>query len=199
MKNTNLKKYIVDGLLIVFSVLFALTINKLAENYQTEKRKKIAINNIKSELKNNSKVVKEWNVKHLEIKQRLGDILKGKNDSLKSQLLAGNSLHFEVLTNKKGFINSLMTNTAWETAKTTGIISEFDFETTQRLTYIYALQNIITEKSSMKIINLLYDSMGKEVDEKNTILIQLYTQISDLVSQEQGLDNLINNTIKDLK
>jgi len=199
MKNTNLKKYIVDGLLIVFSVLFALTINKLAENYQTEKRKKIAINNIKSELKNNSKVIKEWNVKHLEIKQRLGDILKGKNDSLKSQLLAGNSLHFEVLTNKKGFINSFMTNTAWETAKTTGIISEFDFETTQRLTYIYALQNIITEKSSMKILNLLYDSMGKEVDEKNTILIQLYTQISDLVSQEQGLDNLINNTIKDLK
>ena len=199
MKNTNLKKYIVDGLLIVFSVLFALTINKLAENYQTEKRKKIAINNIKSELKNNSKVVKEWNVKHLEIKQRLGDILKGKNDSLKSQLLAGNSLHFEVLTNKKGFINSLMTNTAWETAKTTGIISEFDFETTQRLTYIYALQNIITEKSSMKILNLLYDSMGKEIDKKNTILIQLYTQISDLVSQEQELENLINNTIKDLK
>jgi len=199
MKNTNLKKYIVDGLLIVFSVLFALTINKLAENYQTEKRKKIAINNIKSELKNNSKVVKEWNVKHLEIKQRLGDILKGKNDSLKSQLLAGNSLHFEVLTNKKGFINSLMTNTAWETAKTTGIISEFDFETTQRLTYTYALQNIITEKSSIKIINLLYDSMGKEIDKKNTILIQLYTQISDLVSQEQELENLINNTIKDLK
>jgi len=39
MKNTNFKKYIIEGLLIVFSVLFALAINKLAENYQTEKKR----------------------------------------------------------------------------------------------------------------------------------------------------------------
>ena len=200
MKNTNFKKYIIEGLLIVFSVLFALAINKLAENYQTEEKKNIAINKIKEELKNNSKIIKEWNVKHQEIKQNLDDILVGKNDSLKSQLFKNNFLHPEILTNKKGFISSLLTNTAWETAKTTGIVSEFDFETTQKLSYVYAVQNIIAEKSSMEIINIMYDWTAKKIGEnENAILIQLNARISDLVSQEQSLEYLINNALENLK
>ncbi len=198
MKNMSLKKYIIDGLLIVFSVLFALAINKLAENYQTNKRKNIALNSIKMELKNNSKIIKEWNQTHQEIKQKLDEILAGKNDSLNSKLIEGNRLHFETLTSKP-FINSLMSNTAWETAQTTGIISEFDFETIQKLTFVYNLQNIITEKSSMKIIEMLYDRRIMKIDEKNTLLIELNTRISDLVGQEQGLEYLINDAIKNLK
>ena len=198
MKNMSLKKYIIDGLLIVFSVLFALAINKLAENYQTKKRKNIALNSIKMELKNNSKIIKEWNQTHQEIKQKLDEILAGKNDSLNSKLIEGNRLHFETLTSKP-FINSLMSNTAWETAQTTGIISEFDFETIQKLTFVYNLQNIITEKSSMKIIEMLYDRRIMKIDEKNTLLIELNTRISDLVGQEQGLEYLINDAIKNLK
>ena len=194
----SLKKYIIDGLLIVFSVLFALAINKLAENYQTNKRKNIALNSIKMELKNNSKIIKEWNQTHQEIKQKLDEILAGKNDSLNSKLIEGNRLHFETLTSKP-FINSLMSNTAWETAQTTGIISEFDFETIQKLTFVYNLQNIITEKSSMKIIEMLYDRRIMKIDEKNTLLIELNTRISDLVGQEQGLEYLINDAIKNLK
>ena len=198
MKNMSLKKYIIDGLLIVFSVLFALAINKLAENYQTKKRKNIALNSIKMELKNNSKIIKEWNQTHQEIKQKLDEILAGKNDSLNSKIIEGNRLHFETLTSKP-FINSLMSNTAWKTAQTTGIISEFDFETIQKLTFVYNLQNIITEKSSMKIIEMLYDRRIMKIDEKNTLLIELNTRISDLVGQEQGLEYLINDAIKNLK
>jgi len=130
----------------------------------------------------------------------LDDILVGKNDSLKSQLFKNNFLHPEILTNKKGFISSLLTNTAWETAKTTGIVSEFDFETTQKLSYVYAVQNIIAEKSSMEIINIMYDWTAKKIGEnENAILIQLNARISDLVSQEQSLEYLINNALEDLK
>lgn len=39
----NAKKYLYEGLLIVFSVLFALFINKAFDHYKTNSKKKVAI------------------------------------------------------------------------------------------------------------------------------------------------------------
>ena len=50
----NLKKYFAEGLLIIFSVLFALFINKLFDDYKTNQKKTVAIESIQKELSQNS-------------------------------------------------------------------------------------------------------------------------------------------------
>ncbi len=54
------RKYIVDGVLIIFSVLFALFINKLFDDYQTRKRKEVAIKSIEKELYRNQEILNNW-------------------------------------------------------------------------------------------------------------------------------------------
>ena len=199
MKNTNLKKHITDGLLIVFSVLFALTINRITENYQTEKKKDIALENIKKELNKNSEIIKEWKTKHIKIGEILNNIIEGKNDSLKSKLIKNNFLDLRLLTNNEGLINSLLTNTAWETAKSTGIISEFDFETTQQLTNVYSLQKIITDRTIMKILDYYFNTEAHKKENIDAILIQFHLRFRELIGQEYSMVNLYENTIKNIK
>ncbi len=56
----NLKKYLADSILIVFSVLFALFINKVYDDHKTEQRKLIALESIQKELTRNNAILTEW-------------------------------------------------------------------------------------------------------------------------------------------
>ena len=156
MKNT--KKYFSEGLLIVFSVLFALFINKLFDDYKTNKKKTIAIESIQKELYRNSSILGNWKEQHIKIRNRITEIVEGRNDSLKTELLKYEFLNLGVLTNNESLIDAILTNTAWESAKSTGIISEFDFETTQKLTHVYSMQEVLTDRTIAKILDYYFDT-----------------------------------------
>lgn len=178
------KRYFLDGLLIVFSVLFALFINKVAENIQIANEKDIAIENIKKEIQRNAEILENWHILHSEIRDRITTVIEGENDSLREALLNYKYLEIGVLTNHQSLIDANLSNTAWETAKYTGIVSEFDFNTTQKLTEIYMLQEIITEKTIGKVIDFLFDPASHDMENIETTLIQLQLRFKELVGQE---------------
>ena len=60
MRYNELKKYFLEGSLIVFSVLFALFINKLYSDYQTSQKKEVALESIKKELMRNDSILQNW-------------------------------------------------------------------------------------------------------------------------------------------
>lgn len=88
-----MKKYFAEGALIVFSVLFALFINKLFTDYQTNQKKEIALESIQKEISKNAEVVEKWKKHHQEINQRISDIVSGKNDNLNNVLKKSDFLH----------------------------------------------------------------------------------------------------------
>lgn len=189
------KKYLADGLLIVFSVLFALFINKLAENYQTSQERDVALSNIKQELELNHKAIQAWHSHHQQIQNRITAMLQGRNDSLISELKKYKTFNLGVLTQDKTLVESILSNTAWETAKSTGIISEFDFELIQRLTATYELQETLTEKTLSGIVQLLFDQEFQDLSQLETNLVQLKLRFGELVGQEWFLKNLYKDTI----
>ncbi|MGB0892589.1 MAG: hypothetical protein ACPGUU_09575 [Flavobacteriaceae bacterium] len=191
-----LKKYFSEGVLIVFSVLFALFINRMSENYSTQERKKVAIENIKKELKNNYNILKGWQKNHTLMNANISKIVEGKNDSLKEQLNKGNYLNFGLLTNGKSLINSVLSDTAWETAKATNIISEFDFNTIQKLTQTYKMQHVLSEKTILNITNLFFSSEAHQMDKLDNTLLQFSLRFNELVGQEQTLDYMYKNTLE---
>jgi hypothetical protein len=197
--DTTIKNHIVQAILIFASVYFAFYINKLADDYKTIKRKNYAIESIRKELYRNSAIIDTWYEKHEKIKHRINDLVSGKNDSLKTELLKYDFLDLGILTNNESLMNDMLTNTAWETAKSTGIISEFGFETTQNLTYVYSIQQIIADRSIGKIVDFYFDMEAHKMDNLDAILIQFQLRFGELTGQEYLLKHLYKDAIKSVE
>lgn len=194
----NVKTYLTEGLLIVFSVLFALLINKLFEDYKTNERKTIALETIQSELYRNLAIVQGWKEEHMVVNNRITDILEGRNDSLKNELLTYNFLNLSLLTNNQYLINAILTNTAWESAKTTGIISEFDFNTIQKLTYAHTIQELMVDQTIPKISDFLYTDFYN-IDHIDQSLLEFQFRLKDLLAQEELITNLYQEAIDETR
>ncbi|USD24947.1 hypothetical protein [Flagellimonas marinaquae] len=195
----NFKKYFAEGLLIVFSVLFALLINKLFEDYKTNKKKTVAIESLRKELYRNSAILKNWKEQHIEIRNRINEVIEGRNDSLKTELMKYNYLNLGVLTKNESLIDAILTNTAWESAKSTGIIAEFDFETTQKLTYVYSMQDVLTNRTIAKIMDFYFDTNAHNMENIDQSLVQFQLRFWELTGQEELIGNLYTEAIKELK
>jgi len=195
----NRNKYFGEGLLIVFSVLFALFINKMFDDLQIKKKKNIAIDSIAGELYRNEAILKNWKKKHIEVRDRISKMIEGENDSLKTELRKYNFLNMGVLTDNESLFDALLTNTAWESAKATGIISEFDFETTQKLTHVYSLQDVITNRTITKIVDYYFDPNSHKLENLESILIQFQLRFWELTGQEDLMSNFYKEAIEHLK
>lgn len=198
MATKSLKKYLGEGFLIVFSVLFALFINNLAQNYQTKKKKETALESIRKELYKNDSIVAGWRTQHVVISERLQDLIHGKNDSLKNMLLEYDNLELRLLTDNKSLIEAVLSDTAWESAKSSGIVSEFDFRTTQSLTAAYDMQKVMTDKTIMKILDLYFDGKSHDMDNLMSTLYLFGLRFYELVGQESLMEILYGEALKDL-
>lgn len=197
--NSNLKKYIGEGLLIVFSVLFALFINQSFDDYRTHQKKTIAQESILKELRANQAILANWQVKHTAIKQRLTSVIEGQADSLKTELQQYDYLNLGVLTNNEVLIDAVLTNTAWESARATGIITEFDFETIQQLTLVYDLQAILLDRTTIQILDYLFAAESNDISNLDRTLVQLQLRLRELTGQEISLSGLYKEAIEVLE
>ncbi|MGB5463124.1 MAG: hypothetical protein WBM92_07150 [Aureibaculum sp.] len=199
MKNTNIKKYVAEGFLIVFSVLFALFINKLFDDYKTMQKKEVAIESIKKELNRNALIVKDWKARHIIIRDRIVSVNNGNNDSIKNELLKNKFFDLGILTNQETLIDNTLTKTAWESAKSTGIIAEFDFKTIEILTQVYSLQDLITEKTIGELLNFYFKTETHNLDNLDQTLIQFQLRFRELTGQEEIMIYLYDDSIKKIE
>ncbi|MBD0851378.1 hypothetical protein [Maribacter arenosus] len=199
MKNKTFKKYLAEGFLIVFSVLFALLINKLFDDYKTLQKKEVAIESIKKELNRNALIIQDWKTKHVIIRDKLVSINNGDNDSIKSELLKNKIFDLGILTNQEGLIDNTLTKTAWESAKSTGIVAEFDFETTEILTQVYSLQDLIIDKTISELLNFYFETETHNLNNLEQTLIQFQLRFWELTGQEELMIYLYADSIKKIK
>ena len=197
-RSIDFKKYLAEGALIVFSVLFALFINRISENIKLENKKEIAKESIRKELIQNAAIIKNWQEKHKMILNRISSALEDENDSLKIKLQEFDYFNLGVLTNNESVINEVVTNTAWETTKSTELLSEFDFDISQNLTYVYKLQDVLTEKTMDKILDLYFDSNTQNMNNLDYTLIQFNLLFQEATGQENLLLGFYDKAISSL-
>lgn len=192
------KAYVVEGAMIVFSVLFALFINNSFENYKQRQDKNIATTSILNELHRNKAILSDWRQHHGTVLANISGVLSEQNDTLRSKLLAFDHFNFGVLTNNAPLIDAVLTNTAWETTKTTGIITEFDFSTIQTLTYAYTMQSVLDERTITNILDYYFQETAHDMTKVDQTLIQLQLRFAELVNQEDLVISMYDNAIKEL-
>jgi len=196
---TNFKKYVGEGFLIVFSVLFALFINKSFESYQTYQKKEVAKASILKELYRNRAILSNWKKKHIVIRNQISNVIEGKNDSIRNELQKYDYLNLGVLTNDESLMDALLTKTAWESAKTTGIIAEFEYETIQKLTLIYAMQEVLTERTIVKILDYYFNTEAHDMQQIDKTLIQFQLRFWELTGQEELMVSLYQEAIEQMQ
>lgn len=192
MKKSELKRLGAEGVLIVFSVLFALLIGQLVESNKVKRQKAQAIDHIYLELSNNQLILKRWVQKHRKIAENLNRMVANKRDSLRLMLMENGQLDYGIITNQEALIDALLADTAWEAAKSTRIIAEFDFETVQAFTRIYNLQTIIVQRSVQKFSDIYFDRASQDPENLQTTLVQLQLVMGEIVGQEQTLLYLLD-------
>lgn len=182
--NRTFKDYLFQALLIIFSVLFALLINRYTENLKVKKQKNIAWSSIQQELTSNHAILLDWQQRHEKIFFRINELLELPDDILQEKFFHTGSFYFGVMTDNKSILDDIMTNTAWETARSTGIISEFDYADVERLTKIYDLQENIINYTLRALMDLLHDRSSQSSEDIRVTLLLFRSLFYDLKSQE---------------
>lgn len=194
-----MSKLLLEGLLIVFSVLFALYINRLSEQSKVDTRKEIAITRIQKELSSNKKIIEDWKVKHAAVKERLINIVADPNDSLRLEILASPNLDLGKLTEGNNLVDAVLMDVAWETAKSTGIIEDMDYELVEKFTHAYSLQNHFYDKTLMKILDIYFSKDAHNKAYFDAVMFQFQIHFIELVGQEHLLSLLYDTALNKIE
>jgi len=192
LKRKQTIKLFIEGGLIVFSVLFALFIDRMAGDAKTNEQKRTSLTRIHKELSENEKLIGEMIALHEVVIQSLNTAISSKEDTLRRQIMQDGYLEYKLLANGRSLFPRYPSSTAWEAAKSTGIISEFDYETIEACTGAYATQEMIVKGTLAKIIEDLFNIDYAQMDQK---LIKLRLEFEEIRRQEKTLQTRLEKAI----
>jgi hypothetical protein len=132
----DLREYLGESLLIIFSVLLALFltefINKLHEKSQTRE----LMENIKNELVKNRQLEKAQYAYQQDILKRLDSAIN--NPALQHKIISNGEFHHQyIFSGDHGVLYGDLSKVAWEVAKSQNIFPQLDFKLVAQLTSIY--------------------------------------------------------------
>jgi hypothetical protein len=184
MRRRNLSGLLVESALIVFSVLFALFIDRATEKAKTGRQKRVALERMQQELLANHRLLTDVMVRHRLVVSNLDRVLGNERDSLRTKLLQKGYIDFILLSGGQSIYPRLPASTSWEAALSTGIVAELDYGVVEALTLVYSSQEFITGKTFQNIVDDLYDVEAPNPERK---LLKLKLEFEELIAQEESL------------
>lgn len=163
----DLKEYLGESILIVFSVLLALfvteSINKLHERQKT----KILLKSIVNELKINKKKIQEMQVYNLQVLKRIDSALTDKK--FQKKIVSNDEFHLKMIA-PDGILFRYLDDISWTVAKNNDIMTRLDIETLSILTKVYGDQERIG-KMEDEVAKVLFDRNSRDSKQVRSTLI----------------------------
>jgi len=183
-KNINrIFKYLIEFLIVAFGVFLGIYVSEVQNEKKIKIEKEKSVNYIIKELKNNKKRVEESIKYHQSIKTEIDSIAKTLDEKDLFTIYIGIN-HFNKIKGWNGVRVAAIESTAFEAAKISGIVKEYDIEFIQKISNIYKQKEAYSELGNSiltKMVNL--NSSAKVVDVFSSI--ELIT--SDLLNYEKSL------------
>lgn len=168
-----------ESLLIVFSVLLALFLNEAwaqrAERAATEEQ----LASIRSELEANREIVTEWSDRHAAIVARVTEL---RASAEPEELIVDDRLNLGRVFGRS-LVETMVRDTAWETAKISGLVRHFDLPCANLLTDIYGLQVAVREQI-WKIAEMLGERETHQKEHLPQTLVLLELSLQELQGRE---------------
>ncbi len=195
MDKISSKRLFAEGLLIVFSVLFALFISQLVETNKVKKQTRQAIERIDQEIDQNNRHMDRWIEKHTRLKNRLDSLVAGHLDDVMNEFKNQKYFDLGILMQGEALVDALIVETAWKTAESTNIMSHFDYDTVEEFTTIYGIQDIIMKQTLSKILDIVFSRETLDLDNLEATLYQLNQLMFELNGQESVLSGMYKRRI----
>jgi len=195
MKNKSLKTVFYEFTLIVFSVLFALFINEMRNNYNEKRNTQTLIDNIKLELQTNKVLATELSAYHKNCLKRMRDAYN--QDSLETAFFEDEVFEIGNVA-PKGIIQDDFKHIAWDVAIQEKISSRINFETSKILFEVYEQQRTV----NATVGNILNIISTREAQRKNLLheTVTLFgMELQLLHGQEDYLLSKYEEALKILK
>ena len=184
IKITEFRKFFSESILIIFSVLFALFINKCQSDSQEASRTDTILLNIRKEMEQNQIATKNLIDYHGSV---LTKLKKAPSDSLEHIFFRGN--RFLIYDNNiapLGVTQEVFKDIAWQAAKQENISSRISFERAQPLFEVYHQQENVST-TIYKLLDILEsrETYRKELIVETIALMQ--TLFEEMKAQEEQL------------
>ena len=184
-KKINFASIVVEAIMIVFTVLLALTLNEWRSNNKAEALTEKVLVNILRELKTNQADLEAKKDYHLEMSDKLA--VYNNSDSLWSTLQYETGIGAVVQVIREGILNPNLQAGAWRSAELSGVINNFDYETIYILSNTYRVQEegVASTWKHLATLFVSFDSYKKENARDFSRLIQM--GFRELNAQERNL------------
>lgn len=199
MKNNtkSIFKYIIEFLIVAFGVFLGMYVSDWQSNRKLEAKKEKSIAYIQNELETNQVNLLKKIEYHEMIKVGFDSIRATlTNDDMLASYYSNMAFRHQEIPGWTGIRLPSFEDVAFEGAKISGIIQEYDLELTQEISRIYKQQQFISELGKSILENMIdIDSNSKTADVIS--IIELLTM--DFVNGERGLYNQYNEAIAKVK
>ena len=178
-------KYLIELLIVVFGVFFGVYASEIQSEKRTKKEKEKSINYIIEELRGNKEKLGATIGYHKLIRNALDSIAVNLNQKDFFKIYIGNEIfkHNEI-KGWKGVQIANLESTAFEAAKISGIIKEYDIGFIRDVSKIYSYQEEYLEFGNsilQRMINI--NSSSKVIDAFSSIELMTH----DLVNYEEAI------------
>lgn len=192
----NLLRLGTEAVLIVFSLLLALIINEYRSNLKEEKLTQKYLERLGEELQSNQKIMEEMIPYHKVVLQNFR--LANTNDSVKAEIYVDGKINLFKLA-PKGLLQEYPSSVAWEVAKQSGLSRNFDFELLYLLSKTYKQQDMVMNKTVMKLVDKIYDPAINSVENQEETLYFFNLATNELYTQELSLLSLIKASLEKIE
>ena len=185
-----------ESTLIVFSVLLALVLNEVRTQFVAKSQHVEALHNIRAELAHNAEVIGTRHLPlHSAILARIKDITAHPEQIA---ALKRSGLDYTTLAPGESWVPSLLHDTAWEVANTSG--TPLTYYERFALTRVYGAQRDGVQRTLNRLLDLLLSPDFSDPSRAESKLRQLQILLTELVSQEDFLLNhAYRNALADAK
>jgi hypothetical protein len=178
------REYLADALLIVFSVLLALILNEIRNNWQEKRHTRQLLANLRTELQNNKRLLEEQYRYHTGVLRNIDSALV--HEPYRNLIFSDDKIHLQVMA-KEGVGLADFDQTAWEIAKANNIVSKIDMETMSLLNNI-ARQHSRIEKIEDEVAKVIFaPGSRKKENARETLLLMSYAYHGWAVDRTPGL------------
>jgi hypothetical protein len=161
------KEYLGESLLIVFSVLLALSVTEYISKLHEKNNTISILRSIVSELNHNKNAIHEMQDYNLQVLGKIDSILINKN--LQKEVVSNNDIHIKLFA-PQDILYRYLENVAWTIAKNNDIMSKLDIESISILTKVYEDQDRIL-KVEDEVAKVIFDRASRDPKQVRTTLV----------------------------
>lgn len=173
-----------ESALIVLSVVLGLFLNEYRTSLEQRGLRRVALDNVQSEMQSNLEIVRGWLDYHRDVEARFGAAL---SDAASRRELIGPEGVVLWRLMPEGLVQTLPSHTAWSTLERSPIVTDVDFESLMAISRAYELQRIGAVSTVSRLKDELFSRDTVESDNLLPTLVLFHRSLQELTAQEQFL------------